>query len=130
MGKRQSEIQSGSENTGTTTTTNLSESLCQTCPTTNKYTNKSTNKQRGGLPLPAEGQAHAPLKDKQQKLQEIQEREDSSRRIEQLKRNFGSRGRRRKPKPTQAEFEQIKQTQLRTLKAVEAKEKGLEYKKI
>jgi len=42
--------------------------------------------------LPAEGQAHAPLKDKQQKLKDFQEREDTLKRVEQLKCGFGMRG--------------------------------------
>lgn len=96
----------------------------QTCPTTNKDTNKSTNKQRGGSPSPAEGQAHAPLKDKQQKLEEFQEREDTLRRIEQLKKSFGSGARRRTPELTAAEREQRRQAQRRALLADEAGRKG------
>lgn len=104
--------------------TNLSELPRQTCPTTNKYTNKSTIKERGGSPSPAE-QAHAPLKDKQQKLQEFQEREDTLKRIEQLKRSFGSGGGRRTPELTAAEREQRRQAQRRALLATEAGQEGL-----
>ena len=102
--------------------TNLSELPRQTCPTTNKYTNKSTIKERGGSPSPAE-QAHAPLKDKQQKLEEFQEREDTLKRIEQLKKSFGSGGR-RKPELTAAEREQRRQKFIKDLLAVEAAEKA------
>ncbi len=101
--------------------TNLSELPRQTCPTTNKYTNKSTIKERGGSPSPAQ-QAHSPLKDKQQKLEAFQEREDTMKRVEQLKKSFGSGGRRRKPTP--AEFEQRRQAQRRALLADEAGRKG------
>ena len=71
-------------------------------------------------PLPAEGQAHAPLKDKQQKLEEFQEREETLKRIEQLKRNFGSGGGRRTSELTAVELEQRRQAQLKALLADEA----------
>lgn len=105
-------------------TTDLSELLRQNCPTTNKYTNKSTIKERGGSPSPAEGQAHAPLKDKQQKLEEFHTMEDTMKRVEQLKRNFGN-GSRQTPKATPAEIEQRKQAQLKALQPfIEAEQKG------
>ena len=105
--------------------TNLSELPCQTCPTTNKYTNKSTNKDRGASPSPAEGQAHTPLKDKQQKLEEFHTMEDTMKRVEQLKRSFGAGVGRQKQKLTPAEFEERRQAQLKSLEAVEAGQKDL-----
>jgi len=87
----------------------------QNRPTTNKYTNKSTIKERGGSPSPAE-QAHSPLKDKQQQLEAYRTKEETIASIEQLTRNFG-RGPRRRPKPTDAEWEQRRQAQQRALLA-------------
>jgi len=99
--------------------TNLSELPRQTCPTTIKSTIKSTIKERGGSPSPAEGQAHAPLKDKQQKLEEFQEREDTMKRIEQLKKSFGAGARQRTRELTAAEREQRRQAMKRALLATE-----------
>ncbi len=69
--------------------TNLSELPRQTCPTTNKFTNKKTIKERGGSPLPPEGPARAPLRDKQEQLEEHRKKEDAAISIEQMKKNFG-----------------------------------------
>ncbi|MCP4256635.1 MAG: hypothetical protein GY774_03800 [Planctomycetes bacterium] len=103
--------------------TNLSELLRQTCPTTNKYTNKSTNKHSSSSPLLADGQAHTLFKDKQQKLKEFQEREDTMKRVEQFKRNFGPGSRRRRPELTEAGFERSRQAQLKALEAAGAGQK-------
>jgi len=105
-------------------TTDASELLRQNCPTTNKDTNKRTNKKRGGSPLPANGQAHSPLKDKQQQLEAYRTKEETIASIDQLKRSFGLGARRRMPELTQAEFELRKQAQLRALQAAEAAEKS------
>jgi len=101
-------------------TTDLSELPRQNCPTTNKNTNKETIKERGGSPLPAQGQAHTPLKDKQQKLKEYRTKEETISSIEQLKKSFGLNARRQTPKLTLAEFEQRKQAQLRALRVGKA----------
>ena len=71
-------------------TTNLSESLRQICPTTNKDTNKRTNKESGGSPSPADGQAHAPHKNKQQQLEDYRMKEENINSIEQHKKSFGN----------------------------------------
>lgn len=97
-------------------TTNLSELPRQNCPTTNKYTNKETNKKRGGSPSPADGQAHAPLRDKQQQLQDYQTRQEAVASIEHFKRSFGL-GARRALELTPAEFEQRRQAQIKALLA-------------
>ena len=79
--------------------------------------------------MPAEGQAHAPLKDKQQKLEEFQEREDTLKRIEQLKKSFGSGRGRRTPELTAAEREQRRQAKRWALLADEAGREGAEDEK-
>jgi hypothetical protein len=105
-------------------TTNLSELPRQNCPTTNKHTKKETNKERGGSPSPADGQAHAPLRDKQRKLTEYRIKQEAIASIEQFKRSFGRGGRRSELTP--AEFEQRKQAQIRALLADEARQKKVE----
>ena len=102
-------------------TTELAELLRQTCPTTNKYTNKRTNKESGGSPSPAEWQAHAPHKNKQQQLEGYRMKEESIASIEQLKNSFGRGAPPRKLAPE--EFEQRRQKLQKDLQAVEAVEK-------
>ena len=96
--------------------TELSGLPRQTCPTTIKYTKKSTIKERGGSPSPAEGQAHAPLKDKQHQLAVHRTKEEAMSSIEQLNRRFGRNGRRAEGL-TEAEFDRRRQKQLRALLA-------------
>ena len=82
-------------------------------PTTNTDTGKETNRKTiaADLPLPAGGQASQLLEDR---------KAGAITKVEQLKKSFGSGGRRRTPVLTAAEREKRRQTQLRDLEAAEA----------
>jgi hypothetical protein len=65
-----------------------------------------------------------PLKDKQQKLEECQEREETMKCVERLKRNFSSGGGRRTPELTPAEREASRKMNLKALQAGRVTLKG------
>jgi hypothetical protein len=80
----------------------------QNCPTTNNNTIKETIEKTiaAPSPLPAGGQAPAPLEDRKRGLHEE---------LEDFKRGFGFGPSRTRPIPTQEQLEQRRQTQIRAL---------------
>ena len=111
-------LRGGIEETGVPTTKKhciqVRRNLLHTNNTTKKDT--TTNTTATPSPLPAGGQAPALLVDRKNEYVS---------QIEQLKKSFGSGGRRRKPELTAAEREQRRQAQLKALQAVEAGQQGL-----